>query len=110
MASLSPARLSVPLLEGLELIHRGKVRDTYRLPVSRQLEEKIGKLLLIVVTDSVSIFDFVLNARIPYKGYVLSAMTHFWLTYLESTGVKTHFVAAGTDIDQYLPEHLCGNP
>ena len=97
---LSPARKSVPIIEGLELMNRGKVRDTYRLPDQK---------LLIVVTDGISVFDFVLNVLIPIKGYVLAAMTHFWLLYLESKGIKTHFVAAGKDIDYYLPEHLRGN-
>ncbi len=97
---LSPVRRAVPILDGLELVNRGKVRDTYRLP---------NKLLLIVVTDGISVFDFVLNVLVPMKGYVLAAMTHHWLLFLESKGVKTHFIAAGKDIDYYLPEHLRNN-
>lgn len=111
MATLSPARLSVPVLEGLGLTNRGKVRDTYSLPPypGRQVQDKFGNLLLPVATDGISIFDIVLNALVPQKGYVLTAMTHFWLTYLESTGIKTHFVAAGVGIDEYLPWNLRGN-
>ncbi len=56
---------------GLKLIHRGKVRDTYRLDDHR---------LLVVVSDRISIFDFVLNVLITKKGEVLTALTHFWLT------------------------------
>lgn len=37
--------------QGLELIHQGKVRDTYRIN---------EKKLLVVATDRISIFDFVL--------------------------------------------------
>ena len=100
MATLSPVREAWPLLEGLELVNRGKVRDTYRL--------KKG-LLLVVTTDAISIFDFVLNATVPTKGIILNAMNHFWLKYLAGFGFTTHFVAAGADIDRYLPENLRGN-
>jgi phosphoribosylaminoimidazole-succinocarboxamide synthase len=100
MPQLSPARLSVRVLKGLNLIHRGKVRDTYEIN---------DYLLLIVASDGISIFDFVLNALIPLKGYVLTAMSHFWFTFLESKGIKTHMVAAGRDIDRYLPVHLRGD-
>ncbi len=52
-------------------IHQGKVRDTYFID-----EEQ----LLLVASDRISIFDFVLNALVRYKGSVLTALTHFWLT------------------------------
>lgn len=102
MAKLSPARAAVPVLKGIPLINRGKVRDTYDLG---------NELLLSVATDGISIFDFVLNALVPDKGMVLTAMTHFWMTLLEKEGLcKTHLVAAGAAIDEYLPETLRGNP
>lgn len=101
MAILSPVRAAWPKLEDLTLLHRGKVRDTYDLG---------GGLLLVVTTDAISIFDFVLNAMIPDKGYVLNAMSHFWFVYLEMQGIPTHFVAAGKEIDQYLPKHLWNDP
>lgn len=56
---------------GFELVGRGKVRDTWKREEGR---------LLVIATDRISIFDFVLNALIPKKGEVLTAMTHFWLT------------------------------
>lgn len=56
---------------GYERIHQGKVRDTYFL-------DKF--LLLLIASDRISIFDFVLNALVPFKGEVLTALTHFWLT------------------------------
>ena len=96
----SPMRLSVPLLSGLKLRHRGKVRDTYELT---------DELLLSVATDAISIFDFVLNALIPGKGIILNAMNYFWSTHLAQFGIKTHLVAAGAAIDRYLPESLRGN-
>ena len=56
---------------GYARIHQGKVRDTYRISDS---------FLLVVATDRLSIFDFVLPVLIPGKGAVLTALTHFWLT------------------------------
>jgi len=100
MPALSPARAGVPILPVLQLVHRGKVRDTYALESDN---------LLVVATDGISIFDFVLNALVPNKGRVLNMMSHFWFTMLEAHGIKTHMVVAGTAIDRYLPAHLRGN-
>ncbi len=51
------------------LLHRGKVRDTYRLS---------DELLLMVATDRISAFDVVLPSGIPDKGRVLNRMSAFW--------------------------------
>lgn len=56
---------------GYARIHQGKVRDTYRIS---------DKFLLVVATDRLSIFDFVLPVLIPDKGAVLTALTHYWLS------------------------------
>jgi phosphoribosylaminoimidazole-succinocarboxamide synthase len=52
---------------------RGKVRDVYDL----------GDRLVIVATDRISAFDWVLPTGIPDKGRVLSGMTRFWLDLLK---------------------------
>lgn len=57
--------------QGLKRIYQGKVRDTYTL---------MNGNLLPVVSNRISIFDFVLPALIPDKGAILTALTHFWLT------------------------------
>lgn len=102
MPVLSPLRQNVPVLPGLQLLGRGKVRDSYELGNGN---------LLIYASDGISIFDFVLNAIVPKKGMVLSAMSYFWLTRLENElCIKTHLLAAGPAIDRYLPEALRGNP
>ncbi|HQK63574.1 MAG TPA: phosphoribosylaminoimidazolesuccinocarboxamide synthase [Candidatus Staskawiczbacteria bacterium] len=101
MATLSPARADWPLLEGLNLLSRGKVRDTYELS---------ERTLLSVATDGLSIFDFVLNTLVPRKGVVLNCMNHFWSEYLEQFNIQTHLLAAGARIDEYLPSHLQNNP
>ncbi|HEV3244977.1 MAG TPA: phosphoribosylaminoimidazolesuccinocarboxamide synthase, partial [Candidatus Paceibacterota bacterium] len=101
MPNLSPARAGVPILSELPLLHRGKVRDTYDLG---------DGYLLVVATDAISIFDFVLNALIPQKGAVLTLMSYFWFMLLREHDITTHFVAAGRQIDDFLPRHLRGNP
>ncbi|MCS6864046.1 MAG: phosphoribosylaminoimidazolesuccinocarboxamide synthase [Gemmataceae bacterium] len=60
---------------------RGKVRDIYDL----------GEQLVIVATDRISAFDYVLEPGIPQKGRILTAMTLFWLKWL---GVPNHFLSA----------------
>ena len=100
MAQLSPMRAAVPLLDGLNLLHRGKVRDTYEIDEER---------MLVVATDAISIFDFVLNALVPEKGMILTAMSHFWFKFFAEYGVRTHFIAAGVEIDAFLPAHLRGD-
>lgn len=99
MPTPSPARASVPTLT-LPLVNRGKVRDTYALPDDK---------LLVVTTDAISIFDFVLNALIPGKGCILNALSHFWNSKLSELGFATHHIASGAAIDEHLPEPLRGN-
>jgi phosphoribosylaminoimidazole-succinocarboxamide synthase len=55
-------------LDGLTLQRRGKVRDVYDL----------GEQLLIVATDRISAFDYVLGSGIPDKGKVLTQLSAFW--------------------------------
>lgn len=55
-------------LSGLTLQRRGKVRDVYDL----------GDHLLIVATDRISAFDYVLGSGIPDKGKVLTQLSAFW--------------------------------
>ena len=55
-------------LSGLTLQRRGKVRDVYDL----------GEHLLIVATDRISAFDYILGSGIPDKGKVLTQLSAFW--------------------------------
>ena len=64
-----PTTLLQADLPGLELIHRGKVRDVFVLP---------GNRLLIVATDRLSAFDVVLPDPIPGKGEMLTQISNFW--------------------------------
>jgi phosphoribosylaminoimidazole-succinocarboxamide synthase len=59
---------------------RGKVRDVYDL----------GDRLVIVATDRISAFDWVMPNGIPDKGRVLTGLTRFWFEFL---GVPNHLVS-----------------
>lgn len=75
------------------LIHQGKARDIYQLD---------AKTLLMVATDRISIFDFVLPALVPQKGDVLTALTHFWLKRVLLNIIPNHLV----DCNQYPSRNL----
>ncbi|MCH8224660.1 MAG: phosphoribosylaminoimidazolesuccinocarboxamide synthase [Chloroflexi bacterium] len=65
-----------------DLLHRGKVRDTYALGDDR---------LLMVATDRISAFDVVLPTGIPEKGIVLNRMSAFWFKKTEHL-IPNHFL------------------
>ena len=65
------------------LLGRGKVRDLYAVD---------GDLLL-VATDRISAFDFVLGTGIPGKGKILTQMSLFWFDFLKEI-VPNHLIAA----------------
>ena len=69
-------------LAGLKLRARGKVRDIY----------EDGSRLLIVATDRISAFDYILATGIPDKGRVLTQMTLFWLDFLKDV-VPNHLLS-----------------
>ena len=70
---LSTAPLLETSLDGLTLNRRGKVRDVYDITL---VSGDDG--LLIVATDRISAFDYVLGSGIPDKGKVLTQLSGFW--------------------------------
>jgi len=78
----TPRPLIETALEGLTLSARGKVRDVYDL----------GDHLLIVATDRISAFDYVLGSGIPDKGKVLTQISAFWFD-LTREVVPNHLVS-----------------
>jgi phosphoribosylaminoimidazole-succinocarboxamide synthase len=72
-------------LPGLTPVARGKVRDIYDL----------GDRLLIVATDRLSAFDFVLPTPIPDKGKVLNQVSEFWFE--RTAGIIANHVVS-TDV------------
>ena len=79
-------------LSGVEPYARGKVRDVYA----------VDDRLLIVATDRISAFDYILPTGIPDKGRVLTQLSIFWFDFLRDV-TPTHFLTA--DVDQF-PEPL----
>ncbi|HEX5123158.1 MAG TPA: phosphoribosylaminoimidazolesuccinocarboxamide synthase [Rhodanobacteraceae bacterium] len=94
-----PTVLSESKLPGLDLIHRGKVRDVYALSPAE---------LLIVASDRLSAFDVVLPDPIPGKGEMLTQISNFWFgktahlvpNHLTGKSVAS-VLPAGTDIALY---------
>jgi len=75
-------------LEGLTPFRRGKVRDLY----------EVGHDLLIVATDRISAFDYILGSGIPDKGKVLNQLSAFWFGLMTDI-VPNHVIT--TDPLQY---------
>ena len=78
-------------LPGLNLIHRGKVRDVFDLG---------NDMLLMVATDRLSAFDVVLPDPIPGKGEMLCQISNFWFDR------TAHIIAnhlTGIDVASVLP-------
>jgi len=80
--TLNPAILETDF-PGVERHGRGKVRDVYR----------IDGRLLIVATDRISAFDYILPTGIPDKGKVLTQLYIFWFDFLREL-TPTHFLTA----------------
>jgi len=79
-------------LTGVERFSRGKVRDVYT----------IGDRLLIIATDRISAFDYILPTGIPEKGRVLTQLSLFWFDFLKDL-TPNHLLTA--NVDEY-PEEL----
>jgi phosphoribosylaminoimidazole-succinocarboxamide synthase len=85
-----------PVLEtsftDLKLHGRGKVRDIYQVGLGS------GEALLLVATDRISAFDYVLGSAIPDKGKVLTQLSAFWFERMGDL-VPNHMLA--TNVDRY---------
>ena len=77
-----------------DILHRGKVRDTYDLG---------GGRLLMVANDRISAFDVVLPTGITDKGLVLNRISAFWFERTKNI-VPNHFICLGDapEAAQYL--------
>ncbi len=84
--------LAAPLLEtrldGLAPHRQGKVRDIFDL----------GDTLVMVATDRISAFDYVLGSGIPDKGKVLTQLSAFWFETTRAI-VPNHLLT--TDVREY---------
>ena len=71
----------------LPLVYKGKVRELYDL----------GEYYLIVVTDRISAFDYILDPAVPDKGNVLNRLSAYWF---ERTAdlIENHVVHTNIDL------------
>src|SRR5690242_20876920 len=76
----------------LKHLYSGKVRELY---------ETDDGLLLLVATDRISAFDFVLDTPIPDKGKILTQLSLWWFERLADV-VPNHVVTA--DVESYPAE------
>lgn len=81
------SQISIP---ELPLHKKGKVRDIY------EVEDR----LLIVASDRISAFDYVLPSLIPYKGKVLTQLSKFWFDYTALV-CPNHLLS--TEIEDFPP-------
>jgi len=90
--------LAAPLIEtrlnGLAPQRQGKVRDIF----------DCGDTLVMVATDRISAFDYVLGSGIPDKGKVLTQLSSFW--FARTTDIVANHVLS-SDVGEY-PDHLRG--
>ena len=74
---------------------RGKVRDIY----------DAGDNLLMVATDRISAFDFILPDEIPFKGEVLNRISKFWFDKFSDI-LPNHMAVSYTHLDVYKRQVL----
>jgi len=86
---------------GIGTLYRGKVRDCYRL----------ADTMLIVSTDRISAFDWILPTPIPGKGQVLTAISAFWFDWLSRGEHPVAHHLLTTDVDAMgLPASVDRSP
>lgn len=90
-------------LPGWTHTYSGKVRELYvpdDSPEGRAIVERHGDVVLVVASDRISAYDFVLEPGIPGKGIVLTQLTLWWFEQLAD--IPNHLVS--TDV----PEGVAG--
>ncbi|GHT37658.1 phosphoribosylaminoimidazole-succinocarboxamide synthase [Endomicrobiia bacterium] len=70
----------------LPLVHRGKVRNVYDL----------GQNYLIVASDRISAFDYIIPTVIPGKGKILHKLSMFWFDFIQGI-VPNHIITGDFD-------------
>lgn len=86
-----------PQLPGWRHVYSGKVRDLYEPEASHPA----GDVVLVVASDRISAYDFVLDTPIPDKGVVLTQLSLWWFEQLEEV-VANHVVSLD------VPEAVAG--
>src|SRR5438270_4659731 len=83
-----------PALSDYQHLAGGKVRELYRVD---------DEHLLLVATDRISAYDYVLDSTIPDKGRILTAMSVFFLGLVDA---PSHL--AGPANDPRIPDEVLG--
>ena len=93
---MTPAGASArpPALPGFAHVYSGKVRDLYA-PLDPDTGDTVPDRLLLVASDRISAFDFVLDTPVPDKGEVLTRLSLWWFDQLADI-VPNHVVS--TDV------------
>jgi phosphoribosylaminoimidazole-succinocarboxamide synthase len=71
----------------LPLVHKGKVRNVYDL----------GQSYLIVASDRISAFDYVIPTIIPDKGKILHKLSMFWFDFIQEI-IPNHIITGNFEI------------
>lgn len=74
---------AAPAIDGAVHVHSGKVRDLYQLPDGN---------LLMVASDRISAYDYILDTPIPDKGAILTRMSLWWFEELRGL-VDNHVIS-----------------
>ncbi|MBD9697936.1 phosphoribosylamine--glycine ligase [Flavimobilis sp. GY10621] len=93
-------------LPGWRHVYSGKVRDLYE-PVG---EHPLGDVVLVVASDRISAYDFVLESEIPGKGEVLTQLSLWWFEQLADV-VDNHVVSTEVSVtpgDGLVPAEVAG--
>ncbi|HOL22536.1 MAG TPA: phosphoribosylaminoimidazolesuccinocarboxamide synthase [bacterium] len=69
-------------IPGVKKLYSGKVRELFDVD---------NKEMLMVATDRISAFDYILPTPIPEKGVILTKMSIFWFNYLKDI-LKNHII------------------
>ncbi|MCP4652511.1 MAG: phosphoribosylaminoimidazolesuccinocarboxamide synthase [Candidatus Omnitrophica bacterium] len=79
----------------VNVFKKGKVRDVY----------EIDDNLLLIATDRISCFDYILPTPIPNKGKILTKISLFWFSFLKDV-VENHLISSHVeDLPPALSEH-----
>lgn len=89
MSSSEPL-VTAPELPGFDHVVSGKVRELY-VPTGQ--DPATSPTVLVVATDRISAYDYVLSPGIPDKGRVLTALSVFWFEQLADI-VPSHVLSS----------------
>ena len=100
----SPAQSGGPVeLPGYEHVYSGKVRELYA-PIDPGTGAARQDQLLLVATDRISAYDYILDSEIPDKGKVLTQLSLWWFDQLADL-VPNHVISA---LPSAVPEAVAG--